>query len=337
MKGLSVEVRVGLLVLAALLLLGGFIFVLGGVELGDKYDLFVDFDNPGNIQPGAPVSIGSIRIGTVDSVEYLGGRLDERTGRRPLIRMRLRLDNNIQDTIHEDALFYVTSQSVLGESIIAIDPGDPEKPALEDGAIVEGIDPPRLDLALALAYELLEGMTRLIRENREELGTLLTSAANMIRQMDSLLQENDNRLDRIIENVERATDQTNQLLDGGNEIVNGPRLQRTLRNVDRTLAAVSADIEPLMRDVRSIASQADDTLGTFGPEQRTQIQTALSEAADLAEEANATVADARAIVSHIREGRGTVGGFVMDEEIYDDIQEMLRDLKHNPWKLFWRE
>jgi len=27
----------------------------------------------------------------------------------------------------------------------------------------------------------------------------------------------------------------------------------------------------------------------------------------------------------------------MDEEIYDDIQEMLRDLKHNPWKLFWRE
>ena len=35
-------------------------------------------------------------------------------------------------------------------------------------------------------------------------------------------------------------------------------------------------------------------------------------------EANATIADARAIVSHIREGRGTVGAFVMDEEIYDD-------------------
>jgi len=27
----------------------------------------------------------------------------------------------------------------------------------------------------------------------------------------------------------------------------------------------------------------------------------------------------------------------MDEEIYDDVQEMLRDLKHNPWKFFWRE
>jgi len=27
----------------------------------------------------------------------------------------------------------------------------------------------------------------------------------------------------------------------------------------------------------------------------------------------------------------------MDEEIYDDLQEMIRDLKHNPWKFFWRE
>ena len=28
---------------------------------------------------------------------------------------------------------------------------------------------------------------------------------------------------------------------------------------------------------------------------------------------------------------------VMDEQIYDDVQEMVRDLKHNPWKFFWKE
>jgi phospholipid/cholesterol/gamma-HCH transport system substrate-binding protein len=28
---------------------------------------------------------------------------------------------------------------------------------------------------------------------------------------------------------------------------------------------------------------------------------------------------------------------VMDEAIYDDVQEMVRDLKHNPWKFLWRE
>lgn len=337
MAKLSVEVRVGMLILLALVLLGAFVFVLGGVELGDKYELYVDFGNPGNVQPGAPVSVGSIQIGSVDEVEYWGGRLDPQTGRRPLIRMKLSLDEEVQDTIHEDALFYITSQSVLGESIISVDPGDPERAALEPGAIVEGVDPPRLDLAFAMAFELLEGMTRLVRDNREELGTLLTSAASMIRQMDELLQQNDNRLDNILANVERATEQTNEVLDGANGIVNGARLQRTLRNVDRTLAAVARDIDPLMSDARQAAASANETLSAIGPQQRDEIQTALNQAAELAEEANATVADARAIVGHIRQGRGTVGGFVMDEEIYDDIQEMLRDLKHNPWKLFWRE
>ncbi len=334
MKGLSVEVRVGLLILAALLLLGGFIFVLGGVQLGDRYDLFVDFDHPGNVQPGAPVSVGSIRIGTVEEVRYMGGRLDPETGRRPLIRMRLSIDENVRDTIHEDALFYVTSQSVLGESVIAIDPGDPEKPPLPPEAVVEGVDPPRLDLALALAYELLEGLTRFLRENRQEFATLLTSAASMVRQIDGLLSEHDERLDTILANIEQATAQTNELLEGGNEILHGPHLRRSLANLDRTLAAVASDIGPLMHDVRSLAGSAEET---FGPQQREQIQHALAHAASLATEADSAVADARAIVAHIREGRGSVGAFVMDEEVYDDVQELLRDLKHNPWKLFWRE
>ena len=32
-----------------------------------------------------------------------------------------------------------------------------------------------------------------------------------------------------------------------------------------------------------------------------------------------------------------MGSLVMDEAIYDDVQEMVRDLKHNPWKFFWKE
>ena len=337
MKGLSVEVRVGLLVLVALVLLGGFVFVLGGFELGDQYDLYVDFDNPGSLKPGAPVTVGGIQVGRVADVEYRGGRLDERSGRRPLVRVHVRIDQNVQDTIHENAIFYVASQSVLGEQMISVDPGDPERPALEEGAVVEGVDPPRLDLALALGFELLEGMTRLLRDHREELLDALRSAGNLLRQMDALLAENDGRLDRIFANLERATEQTNEVLDGANGIVNGPRMERTLRNVDRTLTVVAADIEPLMRDVRELAERGNEALETVGPEQREEIRLAIARAASLTQEANASVADARAILGHIREGRGSVGSFVMDEEVYDDVQEMLRDLKHNPWKLFWRE
>ncbi len=57
----------------------------------------------------------------------------------------------------------------------------------------------------------------------------------------------------------------------------------------------------------------------------------------MANRSKAIAADAQVIVSHIRKGNGSVGAFVMDEQLYDDIQELARDLKHNPWKFFWRE
>ncbi|HTM45551.1 MAG TPA: MCE family protein, partial [Polyangiaceae bacterium] len=47
--------------------------------------------------------------------------------------------------------------------------------------------------------------------------------------------------------------------------------------------------------------------------------------------------DAQGLVDHVKAGKGTVGALVMDEAVYDDIQEMLRALKNNPWKLFWKE
>jgi phospholipid/cholesterol/gamma-HCH transport system substrate-binding protein len=43
------------------------------------------------------------------------------------------------------------------------------------------------------------------------------------------------------------------------------------------------------------------------------------------------------LIAAVKAGKGTVGALVKDEAVYDDLQELLRDLKHNPWKLFWRE
>ena len=54
-------------------------------------------------------------------------------------------------------------------------------------------------------------------------------------------------------------------------------------------------------------------------------------------QAKAIAGDAQALVERVKSGKGTVGALVMDEALYDDLQEMLRDLKHNPWKFFWKQ
>jgi phospholipid/cholesterol/gamma-HCH transport system substrate-binding protein len=94
----------------------------------------------------------------------------------------------------------------------------------------------------------------------------------------------------------------------------------------------------MLKDAREALANLNRLSATVGdPQEQEKIRKTLTDIAQLAERANATASDAEAIVNHIKSGKGTVGALVMDEEIYDDMQEMVRDLKHNPWKFLWRE
>lgn len=334
----SLEAKVGLLVLAAAILLGAFLFILGGVSFEDAFEVNVDFDNPGSVQPGAAVRIGGVKVGTVEEVTYLGRRLDPTTGRRALVRMRLSIHSDVRDTIHEGAIFFVTSQGVLGEQFVAIDPGQPEDAPLDISRAQRGVDPPRLDLALSLGFELLETLHDGIRENRDDLGTLFEDIVALVHQLRLLVSDNRGDLDTIIDNVRTLSDEGITTLRGAREAyIDGERPQRIIRNLDRTVAVVTRETPGLLRDIDQATGGVNDVLDTFGPDQRQQIQNTIASAERIASSAETTADEAGEIVHGLREGRGTVGALLMDEEIYDDLQELIRDLKHNPWKFFWRE
>jgi len=335
----SIEIKVGTLILLSLLILGGFVLVMGGLSLEKTYKLYVDFDNPGGLQTGAGVRIGGVKVGSVKEIAFLGGKIDPKTGRRVVVRSTLAIEQRVKYAIHTDADFYVTTQGVLGEQFLAIDPGSFDKPTLEDGAIVKGIDPPRLDLFLAKAYELLDTTMTAITNNRELLSDLATNGAGLLKGLNIIVSGNRERIERIIANVEETTVEAKQLAhDARVNYVDSPKVLRIVDNIDHLTTQIHDDAGPMLKDAREALANLNRLSATVGdPQQQDKIRKMLTDVAQLAERANATAADAQAVVAHIKKGQGTLGALVMDEEIYDDVQEMVRDLKHNPWKFLWRE
>jgi phospholipid/cholesterol/gamma-HCH transport system substrate-binding protein len=335
----SIEVKVGALILVSLGILGAFILVMGGLSFEKTFTVYVDFDNPGGLQPGAAVRIAGVKVGSVKALEFLGGKLDPKTGRHVLVRADVAIEQRVSGTIHDDADFYVTAQGVLGEQFMAIDPGSPEHPLIQPGAEVKGIDPPRLDLFLAKAYELLDTTVNGIKNNRELIASIATNTAGLLKGLNVLVTENKDRIDRIVSNVEEMTSEAKTLThDARVNYVDNPKLIHTVDNIDALTTKIRDDSEPMLKDAREALANLNRVSATVGdPAQQEKIRKLLSDLAQLAERANATVADTQVIVSHIKKGEGTVGALVMDEEIYDDVQEMVRDLKHNPWKFLWRE
>lgn len=338
-KERSIEVKVGILILVSMTILGGFLLIMGGLSFEKTYTVYVDFDNPGGLQPGAPVRVAGVKVGKVEDLKFMGGKVDPQTNRRTLVRAKLALEKRVQDAIHEDADFYVTTQGVLGEQFMAVEPGTVSKPSLAENAIVKGIDPPRLDLFLAKAYELLDTTMNGIRNNRELISDIATNTAGLLKNLNGVLSDNRERINRTVANLEALSAEANQLThDAKIRYVDNPKIARTIDNIDRISQDLQRDSGPLLKDAKEAMANINRVSATVGsPEEQAKLKKTLDEVAQLATRANATAADAQAIVTHIKKGEGTVGGLVMDEAIYDDLQELARDLKHNPWKFLWKE
>jgi phospholipid/cholesterol/gamma-HCH transport system substrate-binding protein len=335
----SIEVKVGVLILVSLGILAGFILVMGGLNFEKTYTLYVDFDNPGGLQSGAPVRVAGVKVGKVEELRFMGGQVDPKTNRRTLVRCKLGVEARVRESIREDADFYVTTQGVLGEQFLAIEPGSPQKPVLAENAIVKGIDPPRLDLFLAKAFELLDTTVTGIKNNRELISDIAVNTAGLLKGLNVILTENKERINRTIANLEALSAEANTLTHAARmRYVDNPKIIRTIDNIDRISTDLQRDSGPMLKDARESLANLNRVSSTVGaPEEQAKIKKALTDVAELATRANATAADAQAIVSHIKKGEGTVGALIMDEQIYDDVQELTRDLKHNPWKFLWRE
>ncbi len=335
----SIEVKVGILILVALAILGGFILVMGGLSFEKTYAIYVDFDNPGGLQSGAPVKIAGVDVGKVDEMQFRGGELDPKTGRRPMVRCKLQVKTKVRSTIHDDAEFYVTTQGVLGEQFLAIEPGSPGRPTLDpDTTIPKGVGPPRLDLFFAKAYELLDMTVTGLNNNKDLVKDIATNTRDLLGGLNGALTDNRERINRIMANLDSLTAEANTLTkDARTNYVDNPKMLTTVDNIEKITTDLKNDSGPLLSDAKEAIANLNRASKVVGDKDgEAKLRKTLNDVSELAARANSIAADAQSIVTHIKRGEGTVGALVMDEELYDNLQEMTRDLKHNPWKFFWK-
>lgn len=336
----SIEVKVGLLILIAIGILAGFVILMGGMSFQSTFKIYVDFDNPGGIQPGAPVRIAGVTVGKVKELQFRGAMAPASDGKRqPLVRLTLAVEKRYREAIRDNAVYYVTSQGVLGEQYLAIDPGSYDRPPVSEEAVVRGLDPPRLDMLLAESYELLHSTVTAMRDNKKQIEEMFNGLHSTLTGTGEFFDKNKDRLNRIAENVETLTNESNELVRAArSKYVDGPQVTRIMNNIDHATSAIARDSEPLLRDAREAMANVNRVSGTVGaPAEQEKIRQTINDVSEIASRAKLAAADAQSIIAHVKKGEGSVGALVMDEQVYDDLQEMVRDLKHNPWKFFWRE
>lgn len=345
----SIEFKVGAFILAAVGLLIGFVLIMSGVNFQQTFSVTVLFDNPGGLQTGAQVRMAGVKIGKVQATSFCKDRKDVMNIpselRSAVVCMDISIEKRHQPSIRKNAIFYVTTQGVLGEQFLAIDPGSNDQdmmfsdPLRPEERYVRGLDPPRLDRLISETYELLHSSVTAMRENKDQIEEAFQGLRKTLKGTGDFFEKNGERLDRIAQNVEQITLDVDDTIRGAkSKYVENPQIDRIMNNVENISVAAAKDAPPLLADAKVTMENMRRVSDTIGAEsEQAKIKKTLNDVSEIASHAKATMNETQAIVSHIRRGKGTVGAMVMDEALYDDLQELARDLKHNPWKFLWRE
>jgi phospholipid/cholesterol/gamma-HCH transport system substrate-binding protein len=334
----SLQLQVGGLILVAAGLLAGFVVVLGNFSFRGGYRVSVDFDYSGNLQSGAPVKISGMKVGKVEEVAFWGGRIDPAVNRRVQVRANIWVEDSAREAIRQNAEFFVNTAGVLGEQYLEVSPGDFNRPPLPAGSIVRGVDPPRTDLIVARLYEFLDGITAVLRDDKDAIRDVLKNGSSMVRTLDGILRDNREEIGRLVKNVDKLSVEASGLLASihhgvGDSVV----IERTLNNVEALSGSIRRDIDPLIAKTKKALDGVADVTGMIGPEEKRKLVGALDELVAVGNKVEGVTSDVQAIVKDVRKGKGTAGALLVEPQIYDDLKEMVRDLKRNPWKFFWKE
>jgi phospholipid/cholesterol/gamma-HCH transport system substrate-binding protein len=337
-KESDLELKVGALILGALVILAGFFYVLGNFSLGPGYKFYVDYRFSGNIQAGAPVKVSGIKVGKVEAVEFLGGKLDEKTGRRTQVRLVVWVQDRVKETIRADAEFFVNTAGVLGEQYLEVVPGSYEKPPLPANSIVEGVDPPRTDLIVARLYDFLDGVTTLLTEDKELIRNLLKDGAGAVHELNLALSENREVIGKVLNSTDRLASEGALLIADVRTGMGDPKIiGRTLQHVDSTIAHADQAIVTLTPKAAALIDEGVRLTGQVTNQRVDGVFSLLDSAKPMLVHGGEAVGAAANILTGLNEGKGTAGRILVKDDLYADIKEMVLNLKRNPWKLIWKE
>jgi phospholipid/cholesterol/gamma-HCH transport system substrate-binding protein len=332
------ELKVGLFVIFGLALTMLAVFLVGDIRrLWDrKVEYGTSFEDVAGLKPGAPVRMGGLDIGTVTRIGHDHDLSDTR------IYVRMSIIKREAARIRTDTVAHVVNKGLLGDKMVELTIGSPQKAMVPAEALIASEEPAdmfaeanKLAATTEKAISELQPLARAlgdpklaedIKGSAADLHALLDSMvlgdgpihrlffdrreANQIDELVSHLNQISARVDSAIADVQDVTSHVRQ----------GPGIAHALVYDGEISKSVGGSVHELHEDLRAIREGnglAHALL--YGDSSSQHVMSNLNSMSD----------DLRAIVAGLREGKGTLGGLLVDPTVYEDIKSLVGNVERN--------
>jgi phospholipid/cholesterol/gamma-HCH transport system substrate-binding protein len=285
------EVRIGIFLATALLIMATFIFIVGDMStLFHKpgYQLLVSFESAAGLEKTAAVRMSGVKIGYVKDITLVGRKAQVLMSIYPKFK------------IPKGSRATLASLGLLGEKHLEILASEKED-YCQPGDSIDGLPAVSLD----------------------ELGTLFLSIGEQVKETGKSLREfagkeSSDHFKSILQNLSSLSADLKDFV-GANKDGLSRGIQtssRSVQNLDQKLKEISQDLEKTLSVIKGIAE-----------ENRESIKTDLEKIRDLISKMEDSVTLLNRSLEKVNKGEGTLGKLVNQPDLYNEAERVVADAK----------
>ncbi|MBI5015239.1 MAG: MCE family protein [Deltaproteobacteria bacterium] len=316
MKRMSPEAKVGLLVLAGLLILVYMALRVGKLGFGPQggYTLYLRLDNASGLNKDGEVLVAGIPVGQIDEI-----RLE---GKRALLVLHIR--DGVQ--LPRDSTASVRTHGVLGERFVEVVPGaSPE--FLRDGDVLNAGPPPGdLDRLVARLTDISKDVKQVTERLANVFGTpqgeqnlrdIVAGLRDTATGLRDVVAANRQALKETIANLRALTAEFREMLAANRQ------------NIDDTLASARSFSQTLAERTPRIADSLEKLTGDLDQvvtENRDDLRQTLTNLRESTAKLSGTIDAAQELLIAARSPQGTLGRLMTDDSLYRDLRSAAGEL-----------
>lgn len=330
-SGERLRLTLGAATAVMLLVVIGVALLAADRSLGESVTVHMMVHRPGVLHTGAMVRVAGEQVGEVVAIRGLPAA--NPASDEPTVDIELRLRKQLAGRIYDNSTFLPVNPTVLAEALIEIGPpadgAAPGAPVTSE-VRVRGVDPADIDQLLRKVYVSIELTLEQARELSSE-WTEMTAALGALseRLSASLPTEEVLRVQVQGAAARHSIEQLLLTLRAG-EVDKLPALARQL---EQSVTPLGRELRRLGAEGEILAARARELGQALGPAQQADVRRAVAQLRAAMAAGEQLEADGRLLIRYFDSGRGTLGGFNKDLQIFDELKETGRILKQKSWRL----
>lgn len=335
-SGERIQLGLGAAAAAVLMFVSLFAVLAAERTLGDSILVHVNVARPGALHTGAPLRVAGEPIGEVVAIRGDSSRRPEAAppdGAAPApVDIEIRLLSKYRGRLFRNSTVVTVNPTLLTEAVLEVGPpahGEAPGEPVSDGDRLRGLDPADIDQFMLKVYLSATSVLHEARDLRPDWDEFQAAASGVSQKLSSTLPADE--LLRLGFHATRAHLSGSSVMD---------KLKAAgAENVPEDVRALQKTTEPLLLELRRLAAATELLQGRTSalaseltPRQRELAHAfaTLKAAAALGSQAET---DVQALLAGVKAGRGTLGGFSTDIQIFDELKEMARILKQASYRV----